>query len=571
MKKGMILFPPEWLPINPYSSMPMLVGQLHQAGYPVVCKDSNLEFFDYVLDKNHFERILDGKDGAKDSPFGRERRETVKNHLEAAVETLKRGENFYQVDCYKEAMETIEDALAMVSESYPGQKLSLYDFSDVRFNWDYRNLVKICSNQMKNMFYDYYMEQMEYWKNAGVDYICVTMPCYTQLIPGFTLMYLLKKYTTITVCAGGNIITRLSEGIRANKDLLDTFCDYLLMGDGEDSIVKFADFLHGKCGSDQVPGMIWKEGYHLFANPVDKERHMENIALPVFHGMELDNYYCPEVTFAIEFARGCYWRKCSFCAVDISHKKYCMKPMENLIDEIEYLVKCHGIRNFVFVDEAIPVKKYVEFADRVLERKLDIRFYSFARMEKGYSYEVLKHLKEAGLSILWWGYESKSGRIMELMNKGIDVEERISILENGYRAGIWNHCLCMAGFPTESREEILSTFEEIRVNRRLFNSCAMNAFFLSYNSPMYQEPERYGITSISIPNAFESHCHFKMREHTEKEYQDMVNSFRAQYAHENKSKLWAMEYNNFDHLLMYIKKYGCEKVRDYDAEQNRCF
>lgn len=353
MKRGMILFPPEWLPVNPYASMPMLAGQLHKAGYSVICKDSNLEFFDYVLNKDNFEHIAGQCNGGKNESVSQERIRHVKNNLEASVEVLKKGKNFYNVDIYSQAMEIIDDALTIISENYPGQKLSLYDFSDVRFNWDYGNLIKICSNQMRNMFYDYYMEQIEYWKNIRMDYICITMPCYTQLIPAFTLMYLLKKHTDITVCAGGNILTRLSEGIRANKGLLDTFCDYILMGDGEVSIVKFADFLHGKCGSDEVPGMIWKEGFDVYSNSLDKDRYIENMAWPVFEGMELDNYYCPEVTFAIEFARGCYWRKCSFCAVDISHKKYCMKPMENLIDEIEYLVDKYGIRNLVFVDEAI--------------------------------------------------------------------------------------------------------------------------------------------------------------------------------------------------------------------------
>lgn len=566
VKKGMILFPPEWLPINPYASMPMLAGQLYKAGYPVICKDSNLEFFDYILNKKYLEQVSQQLTNYEESSIHH-----IIDHIEEAIETFKSGTNFYDVNNYHRAMKTLDDAFEMVSERYPGQKISLYDFLDIRFNWDYRNLVRICSNQMSNMFYDFYMEQIEYWKAVDIDYICITMPCYTQLIPAFTLTYLLKKYTNITVCVGGNILTRLTEGIRTNKNLLDIFCDYVLLGDGECSIIKFADFIHGKLEAEEVPGMIWKEGYQLFANPVDKKRHMESIAWPVFDGIDLNNYYCPEVTFAIELARGCYWRKCSFCAVDISQKKYCMRPMEHLIQEIEYLVKQHGIRNFVFVDEAIPVKKYIEFADHILERKLDIHFYSFARMEKGYTYEVLKHLKKAGLSILWWGYESKSKRIMELMNKGIDVEERISILENAYKAGIWNHGLCMAGFPTESLEEIQSTFNEIRQNRKLFNSCAMNAFFLSYNSPMYCEPEKFGITSISIPNAFESHCHFKMHEHTEKEYHNIVAAFRKEYALENKNRLWPLEYNNFDHLLMYIKHYGCERVREYDAENNRCF
>lgn len=160
---------------------------------------------------------------------------------------------------------------------------------------------------------------------------------------------------------------------------------------------------------------------------------------------------------------------------------------------------------------------------------------------------------------------------MELMNKGIDIDARIEVMENAYKAGVWNHGLCMAGFPSETEEEVQATFSEIRKYRHLFNSCAVNVYFLSYNSPMYNEPEHYGIKSISHPNAFDSHCQFKMDGHSEKQYQEWVEQFRTEYMEENKDTLWAMEYNNFDHLHLYLKKYGCEKVRDYHKIHRRHF
>lgn len=570
MKKGMILFPPEWLPINPYASMPMLAGQLHHAGYDVVCCDANLEFFDYVLRESHLKTVLEQLRNRLE-PEEYAQFLAAAEHVDDAVITLKTGRGFYDIETYRGAMNTVDTALRLVSAKYPGQTLSLYNFVDKRFKWEFSTFRDICTNKVPNMFYDYFMTQMDRWQRSGIDYVCVTMPCYTQIIPAFTLCWLLKQHTDITVCVGGNIITRLGPGIRGNHDLLGTFCDYIMMGDGERSIVSFAELMEGRCGVADVPGLMWREGHHTFINPVDTRDNMGAIARPYFKGMDLSAYYCPETTMAIEFARGCYWGRCSFCAVDVSAKKYCMRPMENLLDEVEYLVNKHGVRNFVFVDEAVPVKKYREFAQGVLARGLEIRFYSFARLEKAYTPETLRLLKEAGLSILWWGYESKSSRIMKLMNKGIDVDERLTVLKNAYDAGIWNHCLCMAGFPTETREEIQETFSEIRNNRELFNSSAMNAFFLSYNSPMYNEPEKFGITSVGVPFMFDGHCHFKMKDYTEEEYIRMVDDFRREYMEENKNRLWAMEYNNFDHLLMYLKHYGCEKVRSYDRETNRVF
>lgn len=570
MKKGMILFPPEWLPINPYASMPMLAGQLHHAGFEVTCRDVNLEFFDHILNGDYLNGVL-GEIRERLTPREYSLFRAAAEHTDDAVITLKTGRGFYDIDTYQAAMDTVDAALRLVSAKYSGQKISLYDFTDSRFKWEFSSLRDICTNKLPNMFYDFFMTQIEQWQKADIDYVCVTMPCYTQLVPAFTLTYLLKKYTGITVCVGGNIITRLAPGIRSNHEMLGEFCDYIMMGDGERAIVRFAELMEGACGVVDVPGLMWREGHQTFANPVDTGNNMGTIARSYFKGMDLSGYYCPEITIAIEFARGCYWGKCSFCAVDVSAKKYCMRPMENLLDEVEYLIREHGIRNFVFVDEAIPVKKYLEFAEGVLARGLDISFYSFARMEKAYTLEALKLLKKAGLAILWWGYESKSARIMKLMNKGVEVDERITILRNAYDAGVWNHCLCMAGFPTETEEEIQETFAEIRNNRELFNSSAMNAFFLSYNSPMYNEPEKYGITSVGVPYMFDGHCHFKMTDYTEEEYIRMVDDFRREYMEENRDRLWAMEYNNFDHLLMYLKHYGCEKVRSYDRGKNRVF
>ena len=127
------------------------------------------------------------------------------------------------------------------------------------------------------------------------------------------------------------------------------------------------------------------------------------------------------------------------------------------------------------------------------------------------------------------------------------------------------------GFPNETYQEIQETFDEIRSHRELFNSCGMNAFFLSCYSAVYENPEKYGITSVAIPKDLENHCSYQMEHYTEKGYQEIVSRFRREYGEENRNRLWAQVYDNFDHLLLYLKHYGIEKVRDYDAEKNPTF
>ena len=47
--KVLLLFPPEWLPTEPYLSLPMLTAVLRSAGHEVVQSDTNVLMYDMML------------------------------------------------------------------------------------------------------------------------------------------------------------------------------------------------------------------------------------------------------------------------------------------------------------------------------------------------------------------------------------------------------------------------------------------------------------------------------------------------------------------------------------------
>jgi hypothetical protein len=53
----------------------------------------------------------------------------------------------------------------------------------------------------------------------------------------------------------------------------------------------------------------------------------------------------------------------------------------------------------MFIDEAIPPVFYNKLALAIIEAGLDITYYSFARLENGYTAEVLKNLYDSGARI----------------------------------------------------------------------------------------------------------------------------------------------------------------------------
>ncbi len=62
-----------------------------------------------------------------------------------------------------------------------------------------------------------------------------------------------------------------------------------------------------------------------------------------------------------------------------------------------------------------------KLSSEIIDRGLDIRWFTFARMEKGFDYETCKLLFDAGCRILMFGFESAVQRIVDLMQKGTKV------------------------------------------------------------------------------------------------------------------------------------------------------
>jgi len=79
-------------------------------------------------------------------------------------------------------------------------------------------------------------------------------------------------------------------------------------------------------------------------------------------------------------AHGCYWKKCSFCDVNLDYiSRYDLATTEVLIGRIESLIRETGQTGFHFVDEAAPPKALKSLANALLQRKLDISWWGNIR------------------------------------------------------------------------------------------------------------------------------------------------------------------------------------------------
>jgi radical SAM superfamily enzyme YgiQ (UPF0313 family) len=151
-------------------------------------------------------------------------------------------------------------------------------------------------------------------------------------------------------------------------------------------------------------------------------------------------------------------------------------------------------RHFFVVDDMIHKKRLLEIA-KVL-KPLNVFWQCQLKPTRDLDYKTLKELRDSGLRIIVWGVESACDRILKMMEKGTNKKDISDVLKSSKDAGIKNGVYIMAGFPTETKEEFLETIDFLKANSDNIDLVSVSVFGLQKGTPVYNNPEKYGITRI---------------------------------------------------------------------------
>jgi hypothetical protein len=180
--------------------------------------------------------------------------------------------------------------------------------------------------------------------------------------------------------------------------------------------------------------------------------------------------------------------------------RYEEQQADRIIDRIEALARETGESGFHFVDEAAPPKTLLAMSKRLIERGVQVSWWGNIRFEKTFTPEVTRMLAEAGCIAVSGGLEVASDRLLQLMNKGVTVEQVARVTKAFTEAGILVHAYLMYGFPTQTEAETIDALERVR---QLFvegciNSAYWHRFSATVHSPIGREPEKFGIKLLPM-------------------------------------------------------------------------
>lgn len=590
----LMLFPPQWTPVAPSIGIPILNAQLKQAGFNTKIYDLNIEFFNDILNKDFLSKMLKKSElllpeleeeinknnyslnNLSSYPLETKtllyKYSTIKNYMdnklsnsnyiidsiEEALNAFKTNEKFYDPKNLHTAQNISKSALELALLPYAPTKIFFDKYSNPLLKLTYEGIKHHCLDASTNIFLDYYPEKIKNMLTDDINCATISINSDTQIIPGLTLAYLIKKAGQAHVTIGGDYFRRVVESVKKHPELFELFCDSFLVEDSEESIVELAKYCNKEIEIEKISGLIYKnENGEITSNPIKPPTDLDKLKNMTLDGFDLDKYYTPEIVLPIKSNRHCSWDKCTFC--DLYYGlQYNEKSPENLVDEIKELQEKYNISHFEFIDSSISAKYFDKMADLILKENLKVNYFSFARLEKNFTKDILNKASKSGLKMLLWGLESANKRIIKLMNKGVDFENRLKIIKNSDDAGIWNFVFTMLGFPTETKTEARETIDFVTKHTNIMQPVPPSKFYLKKHAKIRGELESYGIIEIEeFSDDFYQNCKFKSNGMSDNEISDLVKIYQEAYKKAIKQRfpLWH-SINMREHLFLYLTHYG---------------
>jgi radical SAM superfamily enzyme YgiQ (UPF0313 family) len=158
--------------------------------------------------------------------------------------------------------------------------------------------------------------------------------------------------------------------------------------------------------------------------------------------------------------RGCPYR-CAYCDAHISQgRKVRIRDPRLVVEEIEGTLKRYGIRHYAFKDSTFTIKRdfAVEIADLIRRRALKVSWRCNSRVDC-VDRELLREMKKAGCSMILYGAESGSQRILDNLQKGTTVGQIVEAFRMTHEAGIKTYAAFMLGNPGETPETARQTID----------------------------------------------------------------------------------------------------------------
>lgn len=351
--------------------------------------------------------------------------------------------------------------------------------------------------------------------------------------------------------------------------------DILVVGEGEYTMLDIIRYMQGEKSLAEVKGIYYRnDSREIMETPKnDKIVDLETLPPPARHLYPLASY-APEPfenkklpSTNIIVSRGCSYARCTFCyRSGILKRNYRIQSVEKTLDEIRYLVKKFGIKEFIFYDDDLGANKewLIKFCNLLKKERIPI-IWSFRARPNVIDDEILKQAKEAGCFSVSFGFESGNQDLLDNIKKGITLEQSRQAADLANSLGLEVMGTFMLGLPGETPQKAEQT-----IKLAIELDCTYAAFIPTHpfrGTPLYEQCLKEG--KVVMPTYSKNMCHTRYIPsityipagyRSKEEVEDMIKKayrkfyLRPRYFLKHISKIKTFEdikryWNGFDFLL----------------------
>jgi len=243
------------------------------------------------------------------------------------------------------------------------------------------------------------------------------------------------------------------------EKFIPEYADVVVRGEGEDTIVE----LMQEEDLSKINGIAyWDSGIKL--NP-DRAliENLDRLRFPVWHLYKLKKYKYAEslVPLAlITTSRGCP-NDCIYCTKCIHGYKIRFRSIENLLDEIEFLVNRFGVKEISFIDDNLFYypERIKELFSNIITRNWKNLFFSLLVDPNFGDFEIFKLAAQAKVRVVIFAIESGSQEVLSKLGRKLNFEKLKERIKMARQAGLKVNASFILGFPFDTIDTMQETID----------------------------------------------------------------------------------------------------------------
>jgi anaerobic magnesium-protoporphyrin IX monomethyl ester cyclase len=373
-------------------------------------------------------------------------------------------------------------------------------------------------NGIENNVYDTTFSNKESFNNYLIEQKPLVVGIYVNLMTKLnalsSISFIKEKLPYTKIILGGPEVHHSAE------NFLHHGADFIVIGEGEETMLELVQRITSLDSDKEIDSFKNIDGIAFLNNNTfvktnerEKIKDINELAVPNRKKVNLRLYldawkkHHGKNAISVSTMRGCPYT-CKWCSRAVYGLSYRRRSPEKVVEELEVIKKDYNPDSLWFVDDVFTIshKWLKSFAEELKKKNVLIPYECITRADR-MNEEVITLLKETGCFRVWIGAESGSQKVIDLMDRRVDVNQVRDMIRLTRKHGIEAGTFIMLGYPGETEQDIEETIHHLKQSNP--DHFTITVAYPIRGTELYQEIEATQTTNLDWATSTDRQIDFK--------------------------------------------------------------